>query len=228
MNSIRSIVISIYACVLSPNLVAGSYAADSIGDVSGQTTLEAKKSLSDPDIKRLDDIRDYGYMHSLERKTLCDSFLAEINYVDRYAKKHNLRMKDNPTGFVPLNAYDAKRHLMALVDTQIIRTGSRNYISTDKSHVTRIYTKTDFGPLMVLHMRDGPFFLYPPEFAIERFEIVGEMADVFIEKHTKKKWSTTIVVSVGKSFYRIESGLKLEGEELQKFMGFVKDLIENG
>lgn len=178
--------------------------------------------------KRLHDIREYGYFNSFEPTTLCDMFLDQIDTIAKYNKKHKIPPYLSQAMFIPLENYDVDNHPFPIpqVDPSVIEPRSRNYINPDHTQVTRVYSKTVFGPLVILHMKNSGA-LYGPEFAIERYSVAGGTADVFVQKYPKGKWNTLVLLTVRKNFWRIEADSRLEGRQLERFMQFAKELIES-
>lgn len=100
-----------------------------------------------------------------------------------------------------------------------IRDDSENIVIPGNATVIRIYSKTNFGTLLVEEAR-GELFLDEPNLSIAGYD-----AKVAVSKHKDDKWATTIFATDGTKIYRIESNKRLKDDTLDSFVLFISDII---
>lgn len=132
-------------------------------------------------------------------------------------------MAKNPTVFHKLEDFDVSQSPIDLkhVPDYVIRDNSENIVIADNAKVMRIYSKTDYGTLLVEETA-GELFLDEPNLSI-----AGHDAKVAVSKHKDGKWATTIFATDGAKIYRIESNKRLNDSALDSFVLFISDIISS-
>ena len=108
-----------------------------------------------------------------------------------------------------------------------IPSDARGYVIPDGNGATRIYTETIFGgPMRVTESMMEWVGRAPSWMRTEA--IAGNEAKVSHHRYEGDRWVTRLSVHAKPMQYDVEVGAKLEGVDLDKFIAFVRDLVENG
>lgn len=127
----------------------------------------------------------------------------------------------NPPAFQKLEDFNVSQSPIELrtVPDYAIRDDSENIVIAGNATVMRIYSKTDYGTLLVEETK-GELFLDEPNLSVAGYD-----AKVAVSKHKDGKWATTIFATDGTKIYRIESNKRLKDDTLDAFVLFISDII---
>lgn len=169
-------------------------------------------------------LRNKGFIEQLDRIPVSEYILDRMSQRVAEHQANGQQLSPDSLGFQALEEYNSDRAPFEYKDISedVIHKNSDNYILPTANKITRIYTKTDFGTLLVEQSR-GELVIDEPNISI-----VGYEAKIVITKQKGSKWSTTIYVGDEEYFYRIESNQRLSGNSRDNFEKFVEDLIQNG
>ncbi len=160
----------------------------------------------------------------LERLQQVNNKTAEQQQgLSRNATQEPNRIAKDPTIFQKLEDFDVSKSPIELkqVPDHLIHNNSENIVVADDTRVMRIYSKTDYGMLLV-EETSGDLFLDEPNLSI-----AGHDAKGAVSKHKDGKWATTVFATDGVKIYRIESNKRLNDSALDSFVLFVSDMISS-
>lgn len=168
------------------------------------------------------DMKSKGYMEQtdqLPRSELIMEKLQQLSKETSLKKQQGLKA-DQPI-FQKLEDVELKSIALRpkSVPDHFIHHDSKNIIMSGDALVRRIYSKTDYGMLLIEESK-GELFLDEPNLSI-----AGHDAKFAVSKHKGGKWATTIFATDGKNIFRIESNRRLNSRALDSFVLFADDLI---
>lgn len=177
--------------------------------------------LSNKHERALADLKSVGYINDPNGVSRSEyimekmaSRLAEVNAMGSASEVASLGFEK----LVGPNDFAAERKLSALPNSAIYH-DSENYLFPSGSRNKRLFTKTDFGILLV-DEGFGAMNLDQPNLVLSGFD-----AKVVHSKHGRGSWSTTIYAGNSEKVFIIESNANLRGATLEKFVSFAEELV---
>ncbi|MBQ0718577.1 MAG: hypothetical protein KBT88_00940 [Gammaproteobacteria bacterium] len=107
-----------------------------------------------------------------------------------------------------------------LLDESYIKNNSDNYLLIGGHMLKQLYTKTEFGILIIDETVDSVTTL-----ASANIELNSEPATFTHVKHKGGKWATVVYAPSGDRLFIVESDRKLTGKMKDRFIEMVADLL---
>ncbi len=168
--------------------------------------------------------RDEGYAEYGRGKA--PTYLFQ-NKVEKLTKDNefNSRLRGmNPLKPIPLDsaAGIAITARLGPVDAAILQADSNNYVDKQSNSISRFYSDTNFGGSLLIVEKEvesqGVFEA--------NLTVAGNDALVVPFLYSDDSWTTNLYAFKQETSYRIYADGKLEGEELNRFIQFGKNLVE--
>ena len=112
------------------------------------------------------------------------------------------------------------------VPSSVLTSESEAYVIPTTHGAIRIYTHTAFGGTMLLKEERTEEVI--PILSTGEHSIAGNEAFVSLSRYDGDRWETHALAYDGWMSYQVEVEGKLEGIELERFIEFTRDFVENG
>lgn len=177
----------------------------------------------DEKIKRnKDNLSRQGFIEKLDQPPRAEYVKARMAERRELAKLKGSSELLESMGFTEMNSvnFGSLPFSVTLLDERYIKSGSENYLLLGGHKLKQLYTKTEFGNLIIDEMPNSTAVL-----PSANIEINGDPATFTHVKHKGDKWASVVYVASSGKLFVIESDTKLTGKKKALFIDMVSDLV---
>lgn len=175
---------------------------------------------SSEDLQKIESAKERGYFEA-DGAPIGTQLLAAIEQDRKRANEHGARLGD---GFLVREIFLQQDMGLPTVPAADIAPGSRNYVMAGLDASSQIYSRSSFGP--VLLVRESAAAEFRPH--VPNLFIAGHDGTVTWTKYDTGVWTTTVSGFNGRRVFHISVEAKLDGAERDRFVAMATTIIDGG